>query len=77
MLKKVLVDYCVYYSRTIEGLSSVFWEKCSGQQPDQNFLQPCEIAAALTQIDVQLVDSQQRLTHAALIKAPRVSIFIA
>ena len=34
MLKKVLVDYCVYYSRIIEELSSVFWEKYSGQQPD-------------------------------------------
>lgn len=27
MLKKVLVDYCVYYSRIIEGLSSVFYSK--------------------------------------------------
>ncbi len=52
MLKKVLVDYCVYYSRIKAGLSSVFYEKCSGQQPDQNFLQPCEITATLTQVDV-------------------------
>lgn len=27
MLKKVLVDYCVYYSRITEGLSSVFYSK--------------------------------------------------
>lgn len=33
MLKKVLVDYCVYYSRTKAGLSSIFYSKTIISKP--------------------------------------------